>query len=273
MPELPEVEVTRRGIAPHIVGQIVKRFNIYHPTLRWPVPKQLPKLLAQQTLLDITRRGKYLLWQFANGTLIMHFGMSGKLCMTDKNSKRKTHDHLELLFSNDCCLRLNDPRRFGCVLWTTQDVAQHPLLVNLGPEPLSKNFSVKYLQQQMQNKQQTIKPFLMNSAVVVGIGNIYATEALFKAGIHPELPAKKVTLEQTQHLVAAVKQILRTAIHHGGTTIRDYLSSSGKPGYFSLQLAVYGREDEPCLNCGTPIVSIRQAQRATAYCPQCQKMC
>lgn len=271
MPELPEVEVTRLGIIPAAVGQAVTHFRIHHPTLRWPIPAQLPKLLAQQPVLDITRRGKYLLWHFPKGTLLMHFGMSGKLRLVTADAARERHDHVEWLFANGSCIRLHDPRRFGCVLWTNEDVFQHPLLAELGPEPLSKDFSVKYLMQKMQNKTQAIKPFLMDSHVVVGVGNIYATEALFKAGINPTTPAKSVTLEQVQHLVPAIKQILRTAIRHGGTTIRDFLSSEGQRGYFSLHLNVYGRAGEPCLQCGTIIKGIRQAQRATTYCPQCQK--
>jgi formamidopyrimidine-DNA glycosylase len=270
MPELPEVEVTRRGIMPFVVGQTLTRMNVYQANMRWPILRQLPKLLAQQPLLDITRRGKYLLWHFPNGTMLVHLGMSGKLRLLEKISPRQTHDHVEWIFANGCVVRLNDPRRFGSVLWTTEDVEQHPLIAALGPEPLSRDFSVKYLMQQLRNKSQAIKPFLMDSHVVVGVGNIYATEALFKAGINPTLPAKALTLAQAQRLVPAIKKILRTAIRHGGTTIRDFLTSAGQPGYFSLHLAVYGRAGEPCLQCGTTIVGIRQAQRATAYCPKCQ---
>jgi formamidopyrimidine-DNA glycosylase len=269
MPELPEVEVTRQGIEPYVTGQTVAKVVIYHPRLRWTIPQELKHALKNQPLLALKRRGKYLLWEFPTGTMLIHFGMSGKLCIGDK--PKKAHDHFELTFTNHLKIRLNDPRRFGCVLWTTEPPLQHPLLAILGPEPLSRDFSVHYLLNKAHGKHQAIKTFIMDSHFVVGVGNIYATEALFYARIHPEMPAGELTHEQAKRLVPIIKRILKTAIKHGGTTIRDFLSSHGERGYFSLKLAAYGREGEPCVVCGRPLQSIRQAQRTTTYCPHCQK--
>ena len=271
MPELPEVEVTRLGLEPYIVGQVITKVIVRHPKLRWPIPKLLKKYLVGQTLLTLSRRGKYLLWHFPNGTLIIHLGMSGKLQITDPLTPPIAHDHVEWQFANHICVRLNDPRRFGCVLWTTENVIDHPLLMHLGPEPLTPAFSAHYLLSRAQNKQQAIKPFLMNNQIVVGVGNIYATEALFAAKVHPLLPARELTQEQAKKLVAAIKRILKKSIAHGGTTIRDFLASSGQPGYFSLHLAVYGRAGERCEICQSTIQSIRQGQRTTYYCTGCQK--
>ena len=272
MPELPEVEVTRRGIEPYVVGQVITNVAIHHAKLRWPVPKGLAKTLHNQTLIHLSRRGKYLLWQFPHGTLIIHLGMSGKLRIVTPTTPLQLHDHVEWIFNDNLAVRLNDPRRFGCVLWTAEPVEKHPLLAKLGPEPLSKAFSVAYLLSAIKGKHQAIKPWLMNNHNVVGVGNIYATEALFAAGINPTLPAQKLTTEQAQRLVPAIKKILQQAIKKGGTTLRDFLRSSGEPGYFSVHLSAYGREHQPCFKCGTLLVSIRQAQRTTTYCPHCQKI-
>ena len=269
MPELPEVEVTRQGIEPYVMGQTVANVGIYHPRLRWTIPQGLKRALKNQPLLSLTRRGKYLLWEFPTGTLLMHFGMSGKLKIGD--TPLKPHDHFELTFTNHLKIRLNDPRRFGCVLWTTEPALQHPLLAILGPEPLTRAFSPHYLFEKARGKHQAIKTFIMDSHIVVGVGNIYATEALFYAHIHPQMPAGELTLKQTQILVPIIKRILKNAIKHGGTTIRDFLSGHGERGYFSLKLAAYGREGKPCVVCGKPLHSIRQSQRTTTYCPHCQK--
>jgi formamidopyrimidine-DNA glycosylase len=272
MPELPEVEVTRRGLEPNVVGQIITQVKIHRANLRWPIPQGLAKILKGQNLISLSRRGKYLLWQFPNGTLLTHLGMSGKLRIVDPKAPLQAHDHLEWIFANNICVRFNDPRRFGCVLWTTDPVEQHPLLQKLGPEPLTPEFSVEYLLAQAKKRQVAVKPFLMNNHIVVGVGNIYATEALFAAGINPSLPAKLLTAAQIQRLVPAIKKILTKAITKGGTTLRDFLSSSGEPGYFRLHLYAYGREGKPCRKCKTTLVSIRQGQRTTTYCPSCQKI-
>lgn len=272
MPELPEVEVTRLGLVPHIIGRVVTNVRVHQSQLRWPVPKGLARTLLGQPLHALSRRGKYLLWTFANGTLITHLGMSGKMRIVERGTSLQAHDHIEWEFDQQLIVRLNDPRRFGAVLWTTDLPLQHPLLSQLGPEPLSTAFSAAYLVAIAKNKKIGMKPLLMNNRVVVGVGNIYATEALFAAKINPTLPAHLLSPKQAHDLVPAIKKILRQAIRKGGTTLRDFLSSTGQPGYFSIHLAVYGREGQPCVICGTTLVSIQQAQRTTTYCPCCQKM-
>jgi formamidopyrimidine-DNA glycosylase len=270
MPELPEVETTLRGIKPHIIDQKVIDVVVRHPRLRWPIPHDLKKRLVNKTVRKLWRRGKYLLVQFDTGTLIIHLGMSGRLCVLKHTSPPQKHDHVDICFGNHVYLRFTDPRRFGAVLWTNGDPEQHSLLAIMGPEPLSKSFNSTYLFQQSRGKKTPIKSLIMNSAIVTGVGNIYAAEALFTAHIHPELAAGKLTLPRYHLLVNAIKEVLKRAIKKGGTTLKDFTKSDGSPGYFRIELKVYGRGGEPCRRCGTPLTSTRLGQRSTVFCKKCQ---
>jgi len=270
MPELPEVETVRQGLLPHLLQQKITDIIIRHPHLRFPIPTQLKAQVRGQKVLNISRRGKYLIFTLPKGNLIWHLGMSGSMRVLLKPLPARKHDHVDLIFSNQTCLRFNDPRRFGALLWTEQDPLLHPLLIKLGPEPLSKEFSTQYLWEKSRNKKVAIKTFLMNSQIVVGVGNIYAAEALFKARIHPATPAQKLSPAQCNHLCRAIKIILRQAIKRGGTTLKDFVKSDGKPGYFKQELQVYGRAGLACYVCNNKLKQLRQAQRATVYCPQCQ---
>lgn len=272
MPELPEVETSLRGIQPDIVHQKVSAVIIRHSNLRYPIPKNLNTLLINQKLNAITRRGKYLLFHFPVGTMILHLGMSGRLRMHSHYLPPQKHDHVDVCFANKKCLRFTDPRRFGALLFTSDKSEQHFLLAHLGKEPLNPSFNGKYLYQKAKNKKIAIKHFIMNSKIVVGIGNIYANEALFLARINPEEAAGKISLLQYNKLAQSIKTVLRQAIKVGGTTLKDFNSPSGKPGYFLLQLHVYGRKGKPCLICHTPLVQIRLGQRSTVYCTRCQKL-
>jgi len=271
MPELPEVETTLQGIQPHIQHQIVQQVVIRHFGLRWPIPKNIIQQLQNQRLLKVERRAKYLLLQFKHGTAIIHLGMSGRLRILKQPISPQKHDHFDILFANKIILRFTDPRRFGAFLWTEAKPHLHPLLCHLGPEPLQKTFSYSYLWQVAQERKVPLKTLIMDPTVVVGIGNIYANEALFMAGLHPNLRANQLSLKQTQALVKAIKYVLRRAIQLGGTTLQDFLKSDGKPGYFANQLQVYGRAGLPCLQCHALLVSVRIGQRSTVFCPRCQK--
>lgn len=268
MPELPEVETTRRGIAPHIEGKTVTGARVRQPRLRWPVP-DIAELLNGQRVRTVERRAKYLLLRFDHGCLIVHLGMSGSLRVLPTDSTPRPHDHVDLLFGRHC-LRLHDPRRFGAVLWTDGDPHAHTLLRSLGPEPLSDAFCGAYLQTRAQGRRVAIKSLLMDGKVVVGVGNIYASEALFLAGIHPARAAGRVSRTRLDRLVSAVKQVLDHAIGRGGTTLRDFVNESGEPGYFAQELFVYDRADQPCRTCGATIRTRRIGQRSSAYCPNCQ---
>lgn len=270
MPELPEVETVRRGISPTLIGQTIVKVLIRNPRLRWPIPSYLPKKLMQLTVHDIQRRGKYLLFKTHSGTLILHLGMSGRVQLLNDSRPPQSHDHVDLVFANQWTLRYTDPRRFGCLLWTEQPPEQHELLAHLGPEPLSRLFTGHYLHQQAQGRKIPIKSFLMDSKIVVGIGNIYANEALFLAKIAPLTPAGAISKEHYQDLVAASKKVLQQAIKAGGTTLNDFQNAQGQPGYFSQQLSVYGRENLACRRCQTRLTKITISQRATVYCPRCQ---
>lgn len=272
MPELPEVETTCRGIEPHILNQIITDVVVRHPRLRWPIPKNLQTILVGEKILEINRRAKYILLQTKKGTLILHLGMSGHLRIVTKTTPVKKHDHVDIEFKNNKILRFNDPRRFGAVLWTNDSPLQHDLLKDLGVEPLTTDFSAKYLQEKARNRSVPIKSFIMDNKIVTGVGNIYATEALFVAKLHPLLPAKEVSLEALKKLVSAIKSILKTAIKNGGTTLKDFANSEGKPGYFSNHLQVYGRADEACFECGTQIEAVKIGQRTTSFCSHCQAM-
>jgi formamidopyrimidine-DNA glycosylase len=270
MPELPEVETTRLGIKPHIEGQRINQLVIREPRLRWPIPAELPALLANQYIKKVARRGKYLLLHTDIGTIIAHLGMSGSLRILTAKLAPAKHDHLDIHFNNNICLRFNDPRRFGCFLWTEEDPALHPLLKNLGPEPLANDFDGDYLFEISRRRSTPIKNFIMDGQVVVGVGNIYANEALYYAGIHPETPAGKINYAQYFRLAEIIKIILAQAIKIGGTTIRNFSGSDGKPGYFKQQLKVYGRAGLTCITCNNILLEIRIGQRSTVYCPQCQ---
>jgi len=271
MPELPEVETTRRGIASHITKHPIKSVIVRQRQLRWPIPANLNKKLAGQKIDCVERRGKYLLLQTQTGTLIIHLGMSGSLRIAATSTPVEKHDHVDIVFDNDSSLRLRDPRRFGAMLWTSRDALQHKLLKDLGIEPLVKEFSGDYLYRASRNRKLAIKQFIMDSHIVVGVGNIYANEALFLAGIRPTIAAKRISQARAQNLVAAIKQVLRNAIKSGGTTLRDFTRGDGSPGYFKQKLNVYGRADQACPLCKTPIKIIRQGQRASYYCPHCQR--
>lgn len=271
MPELPEVETTCRGIAPHILHQSISDVVIRQKQLRWPITPGLKKGLLNQRVEQVSRRGKYILLHTVAGTAIIHLGMSGSLRITDKNSEVRKHDHVDIIFANGKILRLHDPRRFGAVLWTRDDPLQHELLVELGPEPLTNDFSAASLHAQSRRRKTAIKTFIMNSHVVVGVGNIYASEALFLAGIHPSRRADKISLPRYELLVAAIKQVLAASIQQGGTTLRDFVNEAGQPGYFQQTLNVYGRAGEACRQCGKPVSQTRTLQRSTFYCSHCQK--
>ncbi|VAX11087.1 Formamidopyrimidine-DNA glycosylase [hydrothermal vent metagenome] len=271
MPELPEVETTRSGIEPHLLRQTITRVIVRNRKLRWPVPANLSSELRQQCVNTVSRRGKYLLLGFDNGSLIIHLGMSGSLRILPVQTPAEKHEHVELQLSSGDCLRLRDPRRFGCVLWTRHDPLKHKLLATLGPEPLLADFDGDYLYARSRNRKQAIKSFIMDSKIVVGVGNIYASEALFLAGIHPQRAAGRIADKRYQQLATVIKKVLAAAIRQGGTTLRDFTASDGSPGYFKQQLNVYGRATEACPNCGQPIHQLTIAQRASYYCPACQK--
>jgi len=271
MPELPEVETTRKGIAPHLQGRTVREVIVRQRKLRWPVPRNLNALLQNQVIEQIDRRGKYLLLRMNKGTLLIHLGMSGSLRILPSQTPVQKHDHVDIVLDNGQCLRLRDPRRFGAVLWTRGDPLQHKLLAALGPEPLSNAFDADYLWQKSRGRKLAIKAFIMDSKVVTGVGNIYANEALYLAGIHPGRAAGRIARARYAELVNAIKQVLEAAIRQGGTTLRDFTASDGKPGYFRQQLHVYEREQRPCHQCGKPLQQVVISQRASYYCRYCQR--
>lgn len=272
MPELPEVETTCRGIEPHIQGQKIQSITVRETRLRWPIEtKQLKKGLLNQPVLEVSRRAKYILIHFPTGTLVIHLGMSGTLKILKEKHPLLKHDHVEFVFNNGNIMRFNDPRRFGAVLFTSnQDELMQ--LKHLGPEPLSRAFSSEYLYTKAKKHRIAVKNFIMDQKVVVGVGNIYASESLFLAKIHPAQSANTVSLTQFQHLHRAILKVLKAAIQKGGTTLKDFRHSDGKPGYFSQELTVYGNENSPCIQCQTPITMMTLGQRSTYYCPNCQKL-
>jgi formamidopyrimidine-DNA glycosylase len=272
MPELPEVETTRCGVAPYVTGQRISAVAVREPRLRWPVPKALAQQCRGQVVQSVSRRGKYLLFGTPAGTLIVHLGMSGSLRLVDAGTPPGKHDHVDITFENGCVLRLRDPRRFGAVLWTVDDPLRHPLLRDLGPEPLDETaFTGDYLFQRSRGRRQAVKTFIMDSRAVVGVGNIYANEALFRAGIRPAREAGRIGRTRYRRLAQAITRVLRDAIAAGGTTLRDFVNGDGMPGYFAQRLQVYGRAGEPCRICGHTIRLSRLGQRATFYCPHCQR--
>jgi formamidopyrimidine-DNA glycosylase len=270
MPELPEVETSRRGIEPYLVGETIAQIHLHHQHLRWPIPQNIPEHFKDQIIRAVLRRGKYLLLITDVGSLILHLGMSGSLRIVSPTLPLKKHDHVELICANGFSLRFNDPRRFGCLLYTVEDPLQHTLLKTLGVEPLSTAFNTDYLFKKTRNKHVAIKQLIMNSKIVVGVGNIYANEALFKAGISPLTAAGQLTRAACQQLTRAIKTILNKAITVGGTTLKNFNQADGKPGYFKQKLQVYGRANQPCLQCEKPLTLIQLGGRQTVYCVDCQ---
>lgn len=270
MPELPEVETTRKGISPYIIGNTISSVVVRQNQLRWPVPANLTDTVSGLQIDSVTRRGKYCLLNTHSGTIVLHLGMSGNLRITNTAEKAGKHDHIDILFKNNLVLRFNDQRRFGAVLWAEGDVAIHPLLKNLGPEPLTLDFNGEYLFFRSTGKKMPIKTFIMDGHNVVGVGNIYASESLFMAGILPTRAAGNISLNDYQKLALAIKAVLQRAIDQGGTTLRDFINAEGNPGYFSQSLAVYGRAKLPCYQCQSLIQQIKIGQRASYFCPVCQ---
>ncbi len=271
MPELPEVETTLRGISPYLLKQQIKALEVRQWQLRWPIPKDLPANIKGQTVRQLSRRGKYLLFEFDSGTAIAHLGMSGSMRVVEGGLPPAKHDHVDWCLQSGQVLRFTDPRRFGALLWTDEPVSQHPLLSKLGPEPLSDDFDGELLFKRSRKRKQSIKTFIMDSKVVVGVGNIYANEALFLAGLRPGRAAGSITRLQADNLATQIKNVLAQAIKVGGTTLRDFVGGDGKPGYFQQTLRVYGREGLPCQQCSGLLKHKRLGQRATVYCPNCQK--
>lgn len=271
MPELPEVETTRRGIETHLLGRSIRAARVHDARLRWPVTVGLDAALRGQRVLAVERRAKYLLLRLTHGTLIIHLGMSGNLRVLQRQSALRKHDHVELQFESNQSLRLNDPRRFGSCLYITGDPLQHPLLRELAPEPLEALFDAGYLRRVTRGRRVAIKPLLLNGRLITGVGNIYASEALFRARIRPRRVARTLKPVECARLVTAIRRVLAAAIRVGGTTLRDYRNANGSPGYFRQKLYVYERAGLPCRRCRTPIRQITQGQRSTYYCPQCQQ--
>jgi len=274
MPELPEVETTRRGIEPHVAGRRIVSVHVYDARLRWPVPSTLPVLLDDALIVGVERRSKYLLFRIAAksgpGTLLMHLGMTGSLRAFGDAPARRRHDHVDVCLDDGTVIRYRDPRRFGSIHWVPGPAPSHPLLDGLGPEPFDPAFDADYLPARTRGRRAAIKGTLMDNRGVVGVGNIYAAESLFRAGVRPATPAGRVSRARLAALVDAVRQVLAEAIDKGGSSLRDFVDAEGAPGHFQLDYRVYGREGEPCRVCGTPIRNRRLGQRSSCYCPACQ---
>lgn len=271
MPELPEVETTRRGLTPFVLNQRVHTAIVRNRALRLPVPRNLPRVIAGTMIAGLTRRAKYLLFDCGAGTLILHLGMSGRLWVVNGSASPEPHDHFDLVLENGTVVRLRDPRRFGLVIWQTGDALRHPLLAQIGPEPFAPEFDGAWLHRATRTRSAAIKHVLMDSHVVAGIGNIYANEALFRSGIHPGTAARRIGPARYRALADNIRYTLEIAINAGGSSLRDYVGSDGMAGNFQNQFLVYDRAGEPCYGCGAPIREIRQGQRSTFYCPKCQK--
>jgi formamidopyrimidine-DNA glycosylase len=270
MPELPEVEVCKRGIEPHILNQQVSAVVVRNANMRWPITPTITDICGQK-IIQVNRRAKYLLLETSKGILMLHLGMSGTIRIINKDTQVSKHDHFDLVLANGKALRLNDPRRFGSVLWVTEDINEHSLIKKLGPEPLSSDFTDDYLFEKSRHKTVAIKTYLMNNHIVVGVGNIYANESLFKAKIDPRKPAGKVSKKRYLELTKHVKQTLAHAIEQGGTTLKDFTQADGKPGYFAQELLVYGRGGQACVACEEILKEIKQAGRATVFLPSMSK--
>lgn len=270
MPELPEVETTLRGVSPWVHEQEIVAVNVYNYAMRWPIPPEVNDL-GGVIIQQVFRRAKYLIFKLSNQQhLLLHLGMSGMIRVVDASAELLKHDHFELVLSNGRALRLNDPRRFGCVLLAGDNPYKHALLSELGPEPLTEAFDGQWLKTQSKNRQVAVKNFIMNNHIVVGVGNIYAAESLFLSGINPNRPAHNISLARYQLLAENIKQVLSKAINAGGTTLNDFKNTDGKPGYFKQELLVYGRQGAPCVSCGSEIKNSIIGQRASCYCPRCQ---
>lgn len=271
MPELPEIETIRRSLAPQLIQKTITAVTVHDPRLRYPIPTDLAAILTGKSLENIHRRSKYLLFEFPHGHLIIHLGMSGNLRILSPSVKLRQHDCLDLIFAQTLCLRYHDPRRFGSILWTSDSPSKHPLLTDLGPEPLENEFQGEYLYRVAHKRQKSIKTFIMDGHIVAGVGNIYANEALFLAGIRPTRLAGQIDLPEYQRLANSIKQVLTVAIAQGGTTLRDFTDSTGKTGRFQQSLQVYGRAGEKCQQCGNVIQQQIIGQRSSYFCPVCQK--
>ncbi len=270
MPELPEVETSRRGIAPWLEGLRVKDVIVRERRLRWPVPAEVDRLLPGQIIHSIRRRAKYLLFDTDAGSFLLHLGMSGSVRIIDQGEPAAKHDHVDIVVESGKALRFRDPRRFGSLLWA-KDPSRHPLLENLGPEPLAADFDGNHLWHAARGRRIRIKQLIMNASIVVGVGNIYASESLFLAGIHPARRADRIAMSRMQLLAGSIKSVLQLAIEAGGTTLRDFYGGDGEPGYFQQQLEVYARDGEPCRRCKRPIAAVVLGQRSTFYCKRCQR--
>ncbi|MFA3791224.1 bifunctional DNA-formamidopyrimidine glycosylase/DNA-(apurinic or apyrimidinic site) lyase [Aliiglaciecola sp. SL4] len=270
MPELPEVEVSRLGISPHMIGKIISEVVVRHKQLRWPIPDEV-HLTHGLVVENIRRRAKYLLIDTLAGSIILHLGMSGRLRVVPIHTPLQKHDHVDIQLTNGMCLRLNDARRFGACLWLDKNDESHTLFRNLGPEPLTDDFDAQRLVDMSRGKQVPVKSFIMDNKVVVGVGNIYANESLFLAGIDPRRQAGKVSKKRYLALTPIIKDVLAKAIEQGGTTLKDFAQADGSPGYFAQELRVYGRAKQPCVSCETPVKSVVIGQRNTFYCPSCQR--
>ncbi|HXZ55834.1 MAG TPA: bifunctional DNA-formamidopyrimidine glycosylase/DNA-(apurinic or apyrimidinic site) lyase [Burkholderiales bacterium] len=270
MPELPEVEITRRGIEPFVLGRTITGVTVRNPNLRQRVPRNFARLLVGQRVRRLQRRGKYILFECDAGSLIVHLGMSGSLRVIEPQSAPRKHDHVDLVFG-DAALRLRDPRRFGLVVWNRGDATRHPLLASLGVEPLGEEFTPEFLYRVTRGRNVGIKQLLMNAGVIVGVGNIYANESLFRAGIHPRARAGRLSRERCARLVDAVRETLVAAIAAGGSSLRDFVHSDGATGYFQQRYYVYDRAALPCRVCGAGIRVARLGQRSSFYCPTCQR--
>lgn len=271
MPELPEVETSKRGLAPLVIGRRILGCVIRNAQLRWEIPHNLGDLLRNAEILELSRRAKYLLLKTSAGSLILHLGMSGSLRVLPESCAAEKHDHVDIRLDHGSVIRYRDPRRFGAMLWGGSDPMQHPLLVDLGPEPLDPAFHGEYLFAKSRKRKTSIKQLIMDNHIVVGVGNIYANEALFLSGLRPGRCAAKLTRQQANALCANIKRVLLAAIDAGGSSLRDFTQADGNPGYFQQQLRVYGRDGEPCDRCGSLIKAKRIGQRNSFYCPQCQK--
>jgi formamidopyrimidine-DNA glycosylase len=271
MPELPEVETTRRGLEPHVVGRRIRDVVVRNRNLRWPVPRNLARTLRGEEVRGIRRRGKYLLFDMRNGHLLVHLGMSGRLTLVPEGEPARKHDHVDVRFEGSRAMRLTDPRRFGAMLWLADPAEGHALLKGLGLEPFDEAFDGTALHQLARGRKVAVKNFLMNARVVTGVGNIYASEALFRARVDPRTPAGRISAARWERIATAVRDTLSRAVEKGGTTLRDFASAEGEAGYFLAECAVYGREGKPCRRCRTPIRAIRQGQRSTFFCPTCQR--
>ena len=270
MPELPEVETIRRGVEPHVIGRRIDSAVVRDARLRWPVPPDFAGFVRGKAIVAVQRRGKYLIFNLGGDRLIVHLGMTGRLFLLEPDEPLKRHDHVDLLLSGPLLLRFHDPRRFGAVLPWPQAEASHILLAGMGPEPFAPEFNASYLYKLSRGRSAAVKNFIMDGTVVVGVGNIYASEALFHAGIRPATLAGRVTRPRYERLVASILQVLESAIRQGGTTLRDFRGSDGASGYFQQELMVYGREGDPCRTCGAKIRRLVIGQRSSFYCPSCQ---